>query len=99
MNGMDAHTHKHTQARYGEGARTGRRKRHEEGSTKDGQRERSTQRRTRRRRRRQEGHPPPSLYGQSMRGKVWEHNKQVCHRKRNTTATATDKHTMVWHEG
>ena len=32
-------------------------------------------------------------------GKAWEHNKQVCHRKRNTTATATDKHTMVWHEG
>ena len=37
MNGMDAHTRKHTQARYGEGAQTRRRKRHEKGRTKDGQ--------------------------------------------------------------
>ena len=31
MNGMDTHTRKRTQARYGEGARTRRRKRHEKG--------------------------------------------------------------------
>ena len=44
-------------------------------------------------------HPPPSLYRPSTRVKKWEHNKQVCLRKRNATATAADKHTMVWHEG
>ena len=69
MNGMHTHTRKHTQARYGEGARTRRRKRNEEGRTKGGQQVRGTQRSTRRPRRRQESHPPPSLYGPSTRGK------------------------------
>ena len=35
----------------------------------------------------------------STRVKEWEHNNQVCPRKRNATATAADKHTVVWHEG
>ena len=91
MNGMDAQTRKHTQARYG-----GMAKEHEPAAAnatrKGGPRiekgERSTQR-----------HPPPSLYRPSTRVKEWEHNKQVCPRKRNATATAADKHTTVWHEG
>ena len=87
MNGMDAQAYTSKVWRYGEGAGTSRRKHHEEGRTKDGQREQSTQRH------------PLSMGNQRGRVKEWEHNKQVRPRKRNANATAADKHTMVWHEG
>ena len=92
MNGMDAHTRKHTQARYG-----GMAKEHEPAAANA----------------RRKGGPrmdnesevhnatllPLSMGHQrgSRRGNTV--NKQVCPCERNATATAADKHTMVWHEG
>ena len=92
MNGMDAHARKHTQARYG-----GMAKEHEPVAAN------TTRKGGPRMDNESEVHNatllPLSIGHQRGRVKEWEHNKQICPRKRNVNATAADRHTMVWHEG